>query len=415
MMARMIPESIKMKLKKRLEESGAGSDNKKEVIKRIRERLRAKLNEAKGDGSNKKIIERIRERLRARMDEARGSGGYDREFIRRIRRKLEERMRKRSGVLEELREKLRERIRRRMGDISEERSEGSVIERIRSRMRARRLGEGRAECSYDRKYIERIRRRIEERMNRSVGISEGLRRRLRERLAKLRERRDGGIIERIRERVRSRRVLSEGGSFIGNSRMMNLSDAGFDEEEVEDILDRIDMLLKSAKSNRIGEGISGKDLEFYKRALRRLKEESEYRKAMLKDAYKVIKRVEELGGIDKIEESLKLAYDTIVKTGSKMFKEAVDKLSAETGVKKEEAAKILRKLGLKEAKEVLKKGVKKVKDNKPEVVPVSGLVKEDEGDSPVIAKRLAERLARVGEIPGIGSLKEMTEVVFSKK
>jgi hypothetical protein len=389
MMAKMIPESIKMKLKKRLEESNADSDNKKEVIKRIRERLRAKLNEAR-------------------------SGSSDRRFIERIRRRLEERMRKRSSVSEELREKLRERLRKRLGDISESKG-SSIIERIRRRVRASRLSEGRMERSYDRGFIERIRRRLEEQMNRRVGISEELRRRLRERLARVSECRGSGVIERIRERVRSRRVLSEGGSSIRNPRMMNLLDAGFDEEEVEDILDRINMLLKSDKSNRMGEGVSGKGLEFYRRALRRLKEESERRKAMLKEAYKVIKRVEELGGIDKIEESLRIAHDTIVKAGSKMFKEAVDKLAVEAGVGKDEAAKILRKLGLKEAKEVLKKGVKRVRDNKPRVVPVNGLVKEDEGDSPVIAKRLAERLSRVQEMPGVGSLKEMTEVMFSKK
>jgi hypothetical protein len=69
---------------------------------------------------------------------------------------------------------------------------------------------------------------------------------------------------------------------------------------------------------------------------------------------------------------------------------------------------------LKEAREVLKKGVKKIKEKKTEVIPVSGLVKE-ESDSPVIAKRLAERLASGHEIPGMSSLKEMTEAVFDKK
>jgi len=462
MMARMIPESIKMKLKKRLEESCAGSDDKKEVIKRIRERLRARLNEAKsdsfdkrfierireklrarlnearGNSSNRKLIERIRERLRARMSEASDSSDYDRGFIKRIRRRLEERMRKRSSISEELKEKLRERLRRRLRGISE-RKEGSIIERIQRRIRANRLSEGMAERSYDRGYIERIRRRLEERMNKRIsiseelrkrlrdrlaklrkrgdddnirrigreGISEDLRRKLRERLAKLRESRDSDIIEKIRERVRLRRALSEGSSSIGNSRIMSLHDVDFGR-------DKIDMMLKSVKSSRMGECVSGRDLEFYRRALRRLKEESERRKAMLKEAYKVIKRVEELGGIDKIEESLRLAHDTIVKAGSKMFKEAVDKLSAETGVKKDEAAKILRKLGLKEAKEVLKKGIKKVNEKKTEVVPVSGLAK-DEDNSPIIAKRLAERLASGSGASSLVSLKEMTEAAFGQK
>jgi hypothetical protein len=399
MMARMIPESIKMKLKKRLEESCAGSDDKREVIERIRERLRARMNEAKSDS-------------------------FDRGFIKRIRRRLEERMRKRGSVSEELREKLRERLRRRLRGISERR-EGSIIERIRRRMRAGRMSEGRMERGYDRGFIEHIRRRLEERMNKRVGISEELgertgcvgvseelRRRLRERLARVSERRDSSIIERIRERMRSRKVLSEGGSSIRNPRIMGLSDAGYDEEDIEMVSDKIERLLRSRR--RIGEGKIDKRLEVYGAVIRKLKKESERRRAMLKEAYKVIKRVEELGGIDKIEKSLKLAHDTIVKAGSKMFKEAVDKLAVEAGVDKEEAAKILRKLGLKEAKEMLKKGVKKVKEKKTEVIPVSGLVKE-ESDSPIIAKRLAERLARGNEIPGMSGLKEMTEAVFDKK
>jgi len=355
MMARMIPESIRMKLKKRLEESCMSEDDKRKIVERIRRRLRAKLDEVNNsDDSGSRLIDRIR-------------------------RKIEERLRGRRDR-SELRQKLLERLRARMRSRLEENNSGDrLVDRIR----------------------ERINRRI--RLKKMVENHESilrLRKRLRERL----ERKDS-IIERIRRRMRARKELEEG---IGSpSRFRKLSDADYDGEDIEM------RLLRSGR--RIGEGKVDKMLEVYGAVIRRLKRESEYRKAMLREAYKVIKKVEELGGIDKIEESLKLAHDTIVRTGSKMFKEAVDKLSAETGVKKEEAAKILRRLGLKEAKEVLKKGVKKVKDNKPEVVPVNGLVKEDEGDSPVIAKRLAERLARVNEMPGIGSLKEMTEVMFSKK
>jgi hypothetical protein len=212
--------------------------------------------------------------------------------------------------------------------------------------------------------------------------------------------------------MRARRVLSEGGSSIRNPRIMDLSKADYAKESIEMVSDKIGRLLKSGR--RIGEGKVDKRLEVYGAVIRKLKKESERRRAMLKEAYKVIKRVEELGGIDKIEESLKLAHDTIIKAGSKMFKEAVDKLAVEAGVGKDEAAKILRKLGLKEAREVLKKGVKKVNEKKTEVVPVSGLVKE-ESDSPIIAKRLAERLASGSEASSLVGLKEVTEAAFGRK
>jgi len=361
MMAKMIPESIRMKLKKRLEESCMSEDDKRKIVERIRRRLRAKLDEVNNsDDSGSRLIDRIR-------------------------RKIEERLRGQRDR-SELRQKLLERLRARMRSRLEENNSGDrLVDRIRERINRRM----------------RLKKMVE---NRESILK--LRKRLRERL----ERKDS-IIERIRKRVRARRELEEGIRSPG--RFRKLFGVDNDGKDTETILGEIERPRRSGR--RIGEGKVDRRLEVYGAVIRKLKRESERRKAMLREAYKVIKRVEELGGIDKIEESLKLAHDTIVRTGSKMFKEAVDKLSAETGVKKEEAAKILRRLGLKEAKEVLKKGAKKVKDNKPEVVPVNGLVKEDEGDSPVIAKRLAERLARVNEMPGIGNMKEMTEVMFNKK
>jgi len=437
-MARIIPESIRMKLKKRLEESRmSGGSEKKKVIDRVRERLRARFKEArKSNKFDTSYIDRIRRRLEERMSRRKGGSvlreklrerlrrrlenisehresrierGYD--VADRIRRRLEERMSRRKGgsVLREklrerlnerrgsglvLREKLRERLRRRLGNISEHR-ESSIVERMRERIRARRLGEGRIERG---DIADRIRRRLEERMSRYKGGS---------------EMGEGSVSDEVRRLVRAKKGLYERIGSLKTFPMTRLSDTDYDEEGIENVLGETDRLLGSGH-RYMKESINSRKLEIYKKALSKLKEESERRKLILKEAYKVVKRVEELGGIDKIEKSLKLAHDAIIKAGSKMFKEAVDKIAVEAGVGKEEAAKILRKLGLKEAKEVLKKGGKKIKEKKTEVIPVSGLVKE-EGISPVIAKRLAERLSGGPEANGLVNLKEMTEATFGRK
>ena len=245
-MARMIPESIRMKLKKRLEESCMSEDDKRKIVERIRRRLRAKLNEVNNsDDSGSRLIDRIR-------------------------RKIEERLRGRRDR-SELRRKLLERLRARMRSRLEENNSGDrLIDRIR----------------------ERINRRI--RLKKMVENRESilkLRKRLRERLRERLERKDS-IIERIRKRIRARKELEEG---IGSpSRFRKLSGVDYDEEDTE-------MRLRRSGC-RIGEGKVDKMLEVYGAVIRRLKRESEYRKAMLREAYKVIKKVEELGGIDKIEE-----------------------------------------------------------------------------------------------------------------
>jgi hypothetical protein len=296
-----------------------------------------------------------------------------------------------------LREKLRERLRRRLGNISERR-EGSIIERLQERVRARRLSEGRIGRGYDSDIADRIRRRLEERMSRYKSGS---------------EMGEGKVSDEVRRLVRAKKGLYESRGSLETFPMTRLSDTDYDEEGIENVLGETDRLLGSGP-HYMKESVSSRKLEIYKKALGKLKEESERRKLLLKEAYKIVKRVEELGGIDKIEKSLKLAHDAIIKAGSKMFKEAVDKLAVEAGVDKDEAAKILRKLGLKEAKEVLKKGVKRGKEKRTEVIPVSGLVKEED-ISPVIAKRLAERLSGGPEANGLVNLKEMTEATFGRK
>jgi len=150
---------------------------------------------------------------------------------------------------------------------------------------------------------------------------------------------------------------------------------------------------------------------FLRRRVARLERELERKTRLLKEAYKVVRRVEELGGIDKIEKAMRLAYDTIVKAGSKAFREAVERLARETGVDKRKAAVLVKRVGLKEARDILRKGGKR--DIGTKTIIVEGMVKQDE-QLPILAMRVAERLSKQVEVTAPKDLKDLGENVLRR-
>lgn len=152
-------------------------------------------------------------------------------------------------------------------------------------------------------------------------------------------------------------------------------------------------------------------LELLRMRNARLREEIERKREILKEAYKVVRRVEELGGIQKIEEAMKLAQDTIVKAGTKLFKEAVDMLATETGVDKSKVSELIKKVGLKEAREILKKGGK-VKEGAKAVI-IEG-IEEKKEQMPPLGARVAERLSKPVGVENPKDLKELSEAIFRK-
>ena len=101
-----------------------------------------------------------------------------------------------------------------------------------------------------------------------------------------------------------------------------------------------------------------------------------------------------------------------MKAGSKLFKEAVDVLSAETGVNKRRVAELVKKVGLKEAREILKRKGSKV-GSAPKAIIVEGMDNKKE-QLPVLAARIAERLSKSVDAGNPGDLKQLGEAVFKK-
>ena len=325
------------------------------IPKSIKERLRLKLQENAGSvvkssilARRMRLVEDMRRRLKERL-RAR--------LVENVRRRLRERLRMR--LLEGMRRRLRERLRMRLVE-----SDISNIDNIRSRLRARlreRLLESRADV---------------------------LRRRIR---ARLFERR--GILGRL-----CRRSLLERG--LGRRKLG-------------------DILLRSRLAERVGFGGLRKrdgmrileDGSILRVRLARLEKELKRKTQLLKEAYKIVKRVEELGGIDRIEKAMMLAYDTLIKAGSKMFKESVEKLASETGVDKKKVALLIKKVGLKEAREVLRGRRKRDVGARTIIVEGMGEPKEQ---FPVLAMRVLEKLSRQVDVSNPKDIKNLSEVVFKK-
>jgi hypothetical protein len=394
MVGRRIPDDVKERLRARLLEN-VGGECVRERMRRmledrarsvIRERLRKRLLESRIG-----LRERIRERLRRRLLEGRASV---REMLReRLRRRLLERWGGdvRSLIRERLRRRLlegrglgiRSMMRERMRRMLEDRARSVIRERLRRRLLENKECEVRgmlleSKASLRRRLIRkwlnsdsRIKRLVLENRERGLGgvLSEGR--------VDLRDK----IRERIRKRLMEGRVgsISERGSV----------DLG--ERRVKMLRRRVLMLERRN--------------EVLERELRR-------KTRLLKEAYKVLRRVEELGGIDKIERALRLAYDTIVKAGSKMFKEAVDELAAETGVNKRKVAELVKKVGLKEAREILKRRGGKV-GGVPKTIIVEGMdSKKDQ--LPVLAARIVERLSKPVEAGNPADQKQFTAATLKK-
>ncbi len=143
--------------------------------------------------------------------------------------------------------------------------------------------------------------------------------------------------------------------------------------------------------------VDGKDrdsmlLENYKKRVRKLREELDRKERLLEKSWKVIKRIDELGGICKVEEALKRSYAVMVALGNQLFKEGVDRLSAEAGVSKEKAGGLIKKHGLKEARELLAK-VRKPDKREEKVVITERVVDREERAG--LAERLARRIEEI--------------------
>jgi len=166
-----------------------------------------------------------------------------------------------------------------------------------------------------------------------------------------------------------------------NSRLRSLM-------EDRDVSDRVrravrDRLTESRSFRRSDEAGLSVRRDASSARIKRLREVLERKNTLLKEAYKVLKRVDELGGIKKVEEALKNSKKTIVTAGNVIFKESVDKLVAETGADKNRVKELVKKYGVKEAREVLKTG--KVAKSTGSVVVAEGLSGKKE-DRPLLEK-----------------------------
>jgi hypothetical protein len=263
-------------------------------------------------------------------------------------------------IPEEIKERLRKKLQERLQKEGEEGKEKGFVltEEVKRRIK------------------ERIRQRLLESRREGTDLREELRRKIRERLLRFRE--DEDRFSRLRR-------SDIGGRFPRFSFGRHV----FDRES----------------------GLCEKRLELLRMRNARLREELERKREILKEAYKVVKRVEELGGIQKIEEAMRLAQDTIVKAGTKLFKEAVDMLAAETGADKAKVSELIKKVGLKEAKEILKKGGK-VREGAKTII-VEG-IEEKKEQVPSLGVRVAERLSKSIAVENPKDLKELSEAVFKR-
>jgi len=400
MLERRVPESVKVRLRRKLSES-------------VRD---------KGVFSQVGMRERIRRRLRGKLQESRVG----------LRDSIRDRLR--SGRLFENRDRLRESIRNRLRNRR----------LFENRLRRRRLFESRG-SDVGLMLRNRLRRRLFE--NR-VGLRESIRNRLRRSLLenRLRGRRlfESGdklrdsIRDRLRRRLFENRVLLRRGILEDNdnvrkrirdcmrNKMRIRSRERFQESGVG-LRDRLRRRLYESRVRRrllegrersmvrfMGMGELGERRnEVLKRRNEVLERELRRKTRLLKEAYKVVRRVEELGGIHKIESAMRLAHDTIVKAGTKLFKEAVSGLSVETGVERKKVAGLVKKVGFKEARDILKRRKEGRRGDTPKTIIVEGIDSRRE-QFPVLGVRLVERLSKSVEAGNPGDLKQLGASVFKK-
>jgi hypothetical protein len=260
---------------------------------------------------------------------------------------------------------------------------------------------------------ERLRKKLQERLQKEKGDGEGrfalteemkkrIRERIRQRLLESKGekgREDTGLREELRRKIRERLLRFR----EGEDRFSRLRRSSIGERSPR-------LSFRSPVFGRES-GLCEKRLELLRMRNARLREEVERKREILKEAYKVVRRVGELGGIQKIEEAMKIAQDTIVKAGTKLFKEAVDMLAAETGADKAKVSELIKKVGLKEAREILKKGGK-VKEGAKTII-VEGIEGKKE-QVPPLGARVAERLSKSVGIENPKDLKGLSEAVFKR-
>lgn len=142
----------------------------------------------------------------------------------------------------------------------------------------------------------------------------------------------------------------------------------------------------------LSEGLGGdrKDVreDFYRRRIKQLIEKLREKEEVLKKASVVLRKVEKLGGVEAIEKALNESYKVMVAIGNQLLKENAERLSVEGGISRKEAVKLIKKHGLKEAKEIVRKmrGKRLVERVEREVVAV-----EDRGERKTLAEKIAER------------------------
>lgn len=253
-----------------------------------------------------------------------------------------------------------------------------------------------------------MRRLVESNISNINNIRSRLRAKLRERLL---ESRMDALRRRIRARLLERRGIL--GRFYRRSLLERRLGSGLGRRRLGDVL------LRSCLAERVGFGGMRRrdgvrileDRSVLRVRLARLEKELKRKTQLLKEAYKIVKRVEELGGIDRIERAMMLAYDTLIKAGSKVFKESVEKLAGETGVDKKKVALLVKKVGLKEAREILRRGKKR--DIGTRTIIVEGM-SEPKEQFPVLAMRVLEKLSKRVDVSNPSDIKNLSEVVFKK-
>jgi hypothetical protein len=428
MVRRRIPESIKGRLRRRLEER-VGGRGRYGMVGSLGERLRGRLRERLLEKKGGSIEDRIRGRLRERLLEKKGGSIEDRIRGRLRRRSLSENFLEAGNSIED---RIRGRLRRR--SLLEEEVGDSREDRIKARVRERLLEE----------YGSGLRHRIGERLlKRGNDLEEVLRRGIRRRLMerrlgsnrvgalRLRRRLDeavdeNGVRGQIRERIRGRireRILEgrEVMKSVGGKPMLKVmtNEVGLRGRGVERLghsslrerLGRLPDEGSVSERSKVVEAFLRRKVQRLEGEVERLERELRRKTKLLKEAYKVVKRVEGLGGVDKVEEAMRLAHDTIVKAGSRLFKGAVEELARETGVNKKEVATVVKKVGLKEAREILKGGKRSKAEAK--TVIVEGMGVKDE-QVPVLAARMAERLSKQVEVGNPGDMNDLGKAIFTK-
>lgn len=231
--------------------------------------------------------------------------------------------------------------------------------------------------------VERLKREREEK---EKGIEEARKEKEEERSMEKREK-DIEMYQRVLERE-----IEKLGDLIVNT-------FGLKEEDISAAtLTGVVRKIRKVLGEKLEEKEDGdsRRVEILKKRIRALREEVERKDKLLKEASVIMRKVEELGGLKKVKEALNRSYKVMVALGNQLFKENVERLAVEEGISRKEAEKLIKKYGMKEARELLRRVSKERKDR------VEGLKKVDEakvvavdigvGDRGNLGFRVAKRI-----------------------